>query len=115
MSRQIGITKEVKEKTSFEKIMKRLYPILDDIGHNAVSIKETHYIWGKEKNRDMHYGFEMDWADNSTEDNFEMCLKLGALVYFINKEFKGAKAVLTINGETRPVYYGAENAVDIIA
>jgi hypothetical protein len=109
----IGITKEVKEKyKDFNDIMERIYPILDDIGHNAISIKETYYIWGKGENRDTHRGFEIEYVDNTNDDDIGMdFLKLGAFVYAINKEFKGAKAVLTIDNKTFPVYFGVENAV----
>jgi hypothetical protein len=112
-----GITKEVNEDISFEMIQKRLYPIFDSIGHDAVTIKETHYIWGKGSGRTTHHGFEIEYKDNSEQlqDDWMMkLLKLGAFVYAINKEFKGAKAVLTINDKTFPVYYGAENALEML-
>ena len=109
MSKYIGITKEVSENVSFDTILKRLYPILDDVKHNAISVQETSYIWGKNENRGTHKGFELSFADNSDISDVDLYMKLGAMVYFINKEFKGAKAVLTVNSDTFPVYHGSKS------
>ena len=111
MSTHIGITKEVREDASFDNIMKRMFPILDDLEHNAISIKPTNYIWGKGEGRDIHKGFEISYSEDHIEYD---AFKIGALVYAINKEFKGAKAVLTIDGDSMPIWYGAENALKVL-
>lgn len=114
MNHYIGITKEIKEKKrkneDFEETAQRLNSILDDLDMNAVTVEPTGYIWGKGKERGYHSGIKISYAiDCEGFPSYPDLLKLGALFYGVNKEFAGAKAMITIDGVTIPFYPGSHS------
>lgn len=116
----VSIIKETKEKKSklgkkdagdFKTIAERLIPILDEFSIDPVTIEPTGFIWGQGDNTHKEYrpGLKLEFYYTLKENEgiMEAYLKLGAMTYQINREYPGAKAIITINGVKVPFYPGS--------